>query len=190
MKKILTSVFLICAVLSGTAAEQVNLVPVGNFEAEYAVIRKQIRSTGDGWKLFKERPGDNTCAKLEIKKIYKNKDATLSTASTLNFTVKGLKPRTVYRVRFDLSGTAPSFLFLCREKASGNLKYNMITQKKKQGSYIPTPVDWRENIAEFTTKKGGECTFTISLWHNTRYGRMFYSPGDYVLIDNIAVYKK
>ena len=169
------------------AAEPVNLFPPGNFEATPAVLRKNIRSTGDGWVVFKEMPGRNHCAEIRIKKISKQKDGTSGVAAAMRITVAGLIPRQVYRIRFDISGTASSMLFLIHEKGGPDLKYETVNKRKKGGISHAVPVDWGEYIMEFSPRKSGICTFEFSLWHNTRYGKMFYSPGDYVLIDNIAI---
>ena len=40
------------------------------------------------------------------------------------------------------------------------------------------------------TGEGVDHQFFIGLWHNTRYGKMFYSIGDHILIDNISVQEK
>ena len=192
-KTVLTLLFGMTAAVLG-AAEAQNLVPNGDFEASPAELKKTFYETGNRMTFIQEQPVNNHCAKVEITKFHIDKaDGKQGASSQLNFKLKDLKPNTVYSFSFDLTGTAPRFMVGIKYKGK-QLKRTITApeQQKKNGVnfYLDTGAEWTTYAGEFKTEEGGDHVFTISLWHNTRYGKMFYSIGDYILIDNISVQEK
>ena len=192
MKK--TTLTLLCGMVVAVlgAAEVQNLVPNGDFEAGPAELKKTFYETGNKMTFIQEQPGNNRCAKVEITKFHIDKaDGKQGASSQLNFKLNDLKPNTAYRFSFDLTGTAPRFLVGIKYKGK-QLKRTITAppQKSKNPVYLETGSEWTTYTGEFKTGEGGTHVFTISLWHNTRYGKMFYSIGDYILIDNISVQEK
>ena len=173
------------------AAEAPNLVPNGDFEAAPAELKKTFYETGNRMTFIQEQPGNNHCAKVEITKFFTDKsDGKQGASSQLNFKLKDLKPNTTYRFSFDLTGTAPRFMVGI--KYNGRQLKRTITApaQKKNSVYLDTGAEWTTYTGEFKTGEGGDHQFFIGLWHNTRYGKMFYSIGDHILIDNISVQEK
>ena len=172
------------------AAESKNLVPNGDFETDPVELRKTFYGTGGRLTFIQEQPGNNHCAKVEIAKIYTDKDGRQGASSQLNFKLNDLKPETTYRFSFDLTGSAPRFMVLVKHNGK-QLKHTITAPiQKKNAVYLTTGTEWTTYSGEFKTNEGGIYVFSISLWHNTRYGKMFYSIGDYLLVDNISVQEK
>ena len=61
--------------------------------------------------------------------------------------------------------------------------------KQSSEPYLEITPDWKEYSFRFRAVKGGRGIITLSMWHNTRYGKMFYSAGDYFLLDNMIIAK-
>ena len=185
MKSILTAAGCFALMLAAFA-ETENLVKYGDFEAPPAALKKLF--TGKGKLSFiQEEPGDNHCAKVEIVKFSTDKFGQQNAHASISFGVSGLKPGVNYRFSFDLTGSAPRFLLTVREKEGDKLELKASAGKKKSGSYLEITPDWKEYSFRFKAVKGGRCIITMSMWHNTRYGKMFYSAGDYFLLDNITL---
>ncbi len=186
-KTTLTLLFGMTAAVMG-AAEAQNLVPNGDFEASPAELKKTFYETGNRMTFIQEQPGNNHCAKVEITKFYIDKaDGKQGASSQLNFKLKDLKPNTVYSFSFDLTGTAPRFMVGIKYKGKQLKRTITSPVQKKNSVYLDTGAEWTTYTGEFKTGEGGTHEFFIGLWHNTRYGKMFYSIGDYILIDNISV---
>ena len=79
---------------------------------------------------------------------------------------------------------------LLRDIRPGWFRLRERPPQKKNAVYLDTGAEWTTYTGEFKTGEGGTHVFTISLWHNTRYGKMFYSIGDHILIDNISIQEK
>ena len=174
------------------AAESQNLVPNGDFEASPTELKKTFYGTGGGRMTFiQEKPGNNHCAKVEITKFVTDKsDGKLNASSALNIKLNDLKPETVYSFSFDLTGTAPRFMVVVKYDGKQIKRTITTPAEKKNAVYLDAGAEWTTYAGEFKTGKAGAYTLVISLWHNTRYGKMFYSIGDYILIDNISVQEK
>jgi len=173
------------------AAEVPNLVPNGDFEAAPTELKKTFYETGNKMTFIQERPGNNHCAKVEITKFHIDKaDGKQGVTSQLNFKLNDLKPDTEYRFSFDLTGTAPRFMVGIKYNGKQLKRTITAPPQKKNSVYLDTGAEWTTYTGEFKTGEGGAHVFTIGLWHNTRYGKMFYSIGDYILIDNISVQEK
>ena len=184
MKTILTAGCF--ALMLAAFAETENLVKHGDFEAPPAALKKLF--TGKGKLSFiQEEPGDNHCAKVEIVKFSTDKFGQQNAHASISFGVSGLKPGVNYHFSFDLTGSAPRFLLTVREKDGDKLELKASAGKKKPGTYLAITPDWKEYSFRFKAVKGGRCIITMSMWHNTRYGKMFYSAGDYFLLDNITL---
>lgn len=179
------------AALALCGAETKELVQYGDFEAEPAVLRKHFTEHGARGSLtyIRQQPGNNQCAKLMIPKIEKLKNGQLYVSSQFHYKMKGLKPGTVYKYSFDLTGTASKFIIQVRNAKWVPQKITVTNPPNQKGMYSLTPQNWTQFAGEFKTDTENS-TFIISLWHSTQHGKMFYSAGDYVLIDNLSIQAK
>ncbi len=173
------------------AVESDNLVPNGDFEANAVVLTKTFKASKGKLTFIQEQPGRNGCAKLEIVQIRTDQNGQESAHAQLQFTLNNLKPDTTYGISFDLTGTAPRFMLNVNTQEKKKINLTMTTPPQKKGSaYLETGTDWTQYAGKFKTVDAGTYKITISLWHNTKYGKMFYSVGDYILVDNITVHEK
>ena len=175
----------ICQLYS-VAAE--NLTPYGNFEAPASELKPFVTSTFAKMSFVQEHPGDNHCVKVEITKISQNKDGTQGVHA--NVICKfSLEPDTSYHFSFDLKGSAPRFLIDLKEEDGRKLVLKFIPEPPVKTAYHEIIGDWKEYKGTFRTQKGGQSQLFVTLWHNTYYGKMFYSVGDYFLLDNLKIWK-
>ena len=169
-------------------AESGNLVEKGDFEAPAKELAKLYSGRGKV-SFIQEEIGDNRCAKVEIVKMTKDDKGIETAAANIVVKVPGAKANRTYVFSFDIMGTAPRFMLHVNQKGAGRLDVKMLQPNKNATYYVLTP-DWKEIQGTFRPRQDGDCTITISLWHSTRYGKMFYSVGDYALVDNIEVVEK
>ena len=182
-----TFLFLMIATIA-CLAEPVNLVEKGDFEAPAKELAKLFSGRGK-LSFIQEEIGDNHCAKVEIAKMTKDDKGIETAAANIIVKIPGAKANRTYVISFDIMGTAPRFMLHVNQKGVGRLDVKMLQPNKSATYYEITP-DWKEIKGTFRPKQDGDCSITISLWHSTRYGKMFYSVGDYALVDNIEVIER
>ena len=165
-----------------------NLTPFGNFEAPASELKPFVTSTFAKMSFVQEHPGDNHCVKVEVKTISQNKDGTQGVHANVICKVQ-LEPNTNYHISFDLKGTAPRFLIDLREEDGRKQSLHFQHEPPVKTAYHEIIGDWKEYSGTFRTNKGGQSQLFVTLWHNTYYGKMFYSVGDYFLLDNLKIWK-
>lgn len=176
----------VLSLIAGLCSGQ-NLVSNGDFETAVPELSKIYKGRGR-LSFVKEEIGDNHCAKVEIVNFTKDKDGIETAAANILVPISNVKAGKTYCFSFEATGSAPRFLLLVKQK-DVDLKVTM-PPKIKKGTYIELTPDWKEYTGTFVAKNDGDCVMNISLWHSTRYGKLFYSIGDYALVDNIEVFEK
>ena len=166
------------------AGEPSNLLPQGDFEAPAKALRQVFTGKRGRLTFVREEVRDNHCAKVEILKITKDKGGIETAAAALGFKVP-VKAGKRYRISFDATGTAPRFMFHLSQEGK-RLPLTMVPPLRKGASYLENTPDWKEYAGVFKATADGEVHVTISLWHSTRHGKMFYAVGDYLLVDNLV----
>lgn len=179
-------VFMVAACCMG--AEPANIVPDGNMEASEKQLRQQFLQKAGRLTFVKEEIGDNHCAKMEMTNIVKNPITGIETANAnMHVLLPGLKAGKTYGISFDLTGSALRFMLHILRKGGGKFQPKMLPPEKSNAVYLEVTADWKEYACTFKVPEEGEYMLNFSLWHSTRYGKMFYSIGDFLLIDNIVV---
>lgn len=186
MRKIKTLALLLMATMCIAIAE--NLTPYGDFEAEQSELKQNVKCGFERLSFIKETPGDNHCAKVEITKVSPSSDGMEGVHANIVCSFKA-KPNTKYQLAFDMKGVAPRFLIAVQEETGNKPAVSLQDKYRIGASYYEIFKDWTEYSGSFRTTKGGKCTLTVTLWHNTIYGKMFYAIGDFFLIDNIRIWE-
>ena len=170
----------------GFAIAAENLTPLGDFEAPAESLKPFVGSTFRKMSIVMEELGRNHCVKVEVASIEQRNDGEQGVHANAIFML-ALEPNSNYRFSFDLKGTAPRFLLDLREKNGRKLPVTMTPAPPLKSSYYEVTGDWKEYSGTFRTEASGDVKLFVTLWHNTFYGKMFYTVGDYILLDNLKV---